>query len=99
MTKLEAEKTRLQCHIADLQAEHLAKVQDLEKEIDKTKGELDKEKLQIEKWHCEVTLAINQLEHLMLMCDEHNKVCKSFTSQLDAYYEEYEAFGEEDEAS
>lgn len=50
----------------------------MNKEFGKLKGKLDEKEKQIEQWHPKVHLAINKLDHLLLMCDEHKKVCKSF---------------------
>lgn len=99
MTKLEADKTRLLKRNGELVSDLKGKEFDPNKEITQLREDLALEKQHIEKWRPQVDLAINKLNHLLPMCDEHNKVYPAFTPQWDEYCNKYEACGKEEDAA
>lgn len=50
----------------------------------------EKAKKHITEWRPQVQLAIDKLNHLLPIGENHNKVCPSFTPQYDTYDNKYE---------
>lgn len=91
VVKLEESKTRLLKHNNDLELSFIDKEFDLNKKISTLKADREEERKHIEEQRPQVAIAINKLNHLLLICDQHSKVCPSFTPQQDEYCDKYKA--------
>lgn len=79
MTKLKDNMIRLLRTNAELNLDTSDKEKQLQKEIDSLRGQLAKEKRQIEKWCPKDDLSIVNLKQLLSICEKNNETYTNFT--------------------